>query len=244
MRKINEVFETYNYNQFKLLKNNRLIDKSHVKRLKISMSEKRLFSPILVNERGCIIDGQHRFEAQKDLKVSIPYIIEKGYGEEEAKILNLNTTNWKVSDWERHYCNVGLQDYLAYSDFKQKYKFESDQCQHILTQGESKGMQFFKKGFFKVKNLKVAYRYADQIISVKPYFKHYNERFFVRAMISIFKNFKTLNQGKEYDNSQLLYKLSLAGNSLVKCVDKKAYLRLIEDILNHRVSKKNRIRCF
>ena len=38
MKKINTVYETYNYNQFKLLNNNRLVRQSHVTKIKKSMA--------------------------------------------------------------------------------------------------------------------------------------------------------------------------------------------------------------
>ena len=111
MRKINEVYETNDYNMFSLLKNNREVNKSHVKKLSKSMQKIRLITPIIINEKGQIIDGQHRFHAQKNLNLSIPYVVEEGYGEEEARILNLNTSNWKLHDWVRHYCNLNNNNY-------------------------------------------------------------------------------------------------------------------------------------
>ena len=85
MNKINEVYETNDYSQFKFLNNNRDISTKHVNKLIKSMKEKRLISPILINESGQIIDGQHRFEAQKNLGFPVPYIVQKGYGEKEAQ---------------------------------------------------------------------------------------------------------------------------------------------------------------
>ena len=112
MKKINEVYETKDYNQFKFLANNRDINIKHVNKLVKSMKERRLVSPILVNELGEIIDGQHRFEAQKSLKMPVPYIIQNGYKEKEAQILNINTSNWTLNTWVKFYCREGIKDYI------------------------------------------------------------------------------------------------------------------------------------
>ena len=249
MKKINEVYETNDYNMFSLLKNNREVNKSHVKKLSKSMQKIRLITPIIINEKGQIIDGQHRFHAQKNLNLSIPYVVEEAYGEEEARILNLNTSNWKLHDWVRHYCNLNNNNYLMYKSFKDRYCFESDQCQHILTQGNFKGRKVFLDGHFKVGSISAANRYADDICAVKPYFVHYKERFFVRAMIHCFKEEelgkKNLNLSNPYyTHKRFLHKLKYQGNSLIKCVDKKSYLRLIESICNRGVQEKNKMRLF
>ena len=100
MKKINEVFETKDYNMFSFISNNRSVSKGHINKIIQSMKKRRLISPILVNEKGQIIDGQHRFLAQKELGLPIPYIEQEGYGEKETQILNTNTKNWSLLDWE------------------------------------------------------------------------------------------------------------------------------------------------
>tara|TARA_R110002020_G_scaffold274391_1_gene489566 strand:+ start:137 stop:847 length:711 start_codon:yes stop_codon:yes gene_type:complete len=225
MKKINEVFETNDYNIFRFISNNRIVSKAHVNKIMESMSKKRLISPILINEKGEIIDGQHRFLAQKKLNLPIPYIKQKGYGEKETQILNNNTKNWSMGDWELHYCNKGIKDYLIYRDFRKQYKFTTEQCQMLLS-GQSDN-QSFKDGFFKVKNYKKATTRANMVVSVGKYFIHYKERMFMRAMVTCFDN-------KDYDHSKFLKKLSYQGNSLQKNVDKKSYLRRIEEIYNFK----------
>jgi len=237
MKKINEVYETINYNRFKLLGNNRDINKKHVNKLIKSMKEKRLISPILINESGEIIDGQHRFEAQKELKVAVPFIVQKGYGEEEAQRLNINTSNWTLNTWVNFYCKKGIEDYIIYKDFKKKYKFENEQCCQLLS-GYYKRSTLVE-GTFKVGNYNRGIKFAEMIWEILPYFSvsGITDRMFVRAIIDCFNN-------KEYDHSQFIKKLGWQGNSLKKCRDKTDNLRLIEDIYNRKNMKENRIRLF
>ena len=86
MKEINTVYETKDYKTFSFLSNNRNISNHHVNRIINSMKKKRLISPILVNENFQIIDGQHRFLAQKQLKFSIPFVVQEGYGDQETQM--------------------------------------------------------------------------------------------------------------------------------------------------------------
>lgn len=60
-----QVYFTTDYSKFKLMKGNREIDALHVKRLIESFREQYLFSPILVNSKHEIIDGQNEFVQPK-----------------------------------------------------------------------------------------------------------------------------------------------------------------------------------
>ena len=235
MNKINEVYESYDYKQFKLLNNNRDIRMSHVNKLMNSMKKNRLISPILINESGEIIDGQHRFEAQKLLELPIPFIVQNGYGTKEAQILNINTSNWQLTNWLKWYSKEGIKDYIVFKGFKDKYKFEIEQCSQILSGSYNKDS--FVGGFFKVKDYNNAVKCAEMIWDFRPYFKEFKNRMFIRAILDCFKN-------KEYNHSLFLRKLSFQGNSLVVCVDKKTNLRMIESIYNYKTREENQVRFF
>ena len=61
----NQVRTTTDYTRFKTLVGNRKPNDLHVKRLSNSFQKRYLFSPILINEKWQIIDGQHRFQADR-----------------------------------------------------------------------------------------------------------------------------------------------------------------------------------
>ena len=228
MQKINEVYTTKNYESFSFIGNNRMVSTAHVGRIIDSMKIKRLIRPILVNEKRQIIDGQHRFLAQRELKLDVPFTVEEGYGEKEAQILNTNAKNWSLSDWERYYCNKNVKDYIDFSDFRKKYKFDFNVSYSIMTGSQHTDFKrTFEGGYLKISNLKLAEKNAVKIKSISKYFKDYKHREFVRAMLVCFKN-------KEYSHNKFLSKLEYQGTSLVKCVNVKTYLRLIEDIYNFR----------
>ena len=88
---INQVIKTNDYNTFKVMPGNRPVNKLHVRRLSKSMEEKHLMSPILVNEKMQVIDGQHRLEAQKSDQ------IEDMFGTDGAKNIFAKLEGFKNS---------------------------------------------------------------------------------------------------------------------------------------------------
>jgi len=78
MKSIAKIFYTTDYSKFNTLAGNRQVNIAHVKKLESSFDEEYLISPILVNEKFQIIDGQHRFEAAKNLKLPIYYYMIQG----------------------------------------------------------------------------------------------------------------------------------------------------------------------
>ena len=71
----NQVQTSSDYAKFKTLIGNRKPNELHIKRLISSFKERYLFSPILVNEKMQIIDGQHRFLSAKELNLPINYLV-------------------------------------------------------------------------------------------------------------------------------------------------------------------------
>jgi hypothetical protein len=88
----------------------------HVKRLKESFQKAYLLSPIIVNEKFEIIDGQHRFEAAKQIGVPINFLVAPKYGLKEVQMLNENMKNWKNEDYLNAYCDLKHPEYLKLTD--------------------------------------------------------------------------------------------------------------------------------
>ena len=120
--KKNEILKTYDYEIFKRIKGNRLVNNSHVNNLVKSMKEKYLPQPILVNKDMEIIDGQHRFAAAEELSLPIHYLIIDG-GIGEVQRLNTNTKNWKNEDYLNMFCDREFEDYLLFKRFMKEYQF-------------------------------------------------------------------------------------------------------------------------
>jgi hypothetical protein len=71
--------QTRDYSLFTLLHGNRKLQKNHVNKITMSIDQKNLMdvSPIVVNEKYEIIDGQHRFMACHNLGIPVTYIMKE-----------------------------------------------------------------------------------------------------------------------------------------------------------------------
>ena len=240
MKEVNQVLKTNDYSMFKHMNGNRNINKLHLKRLTESIAEKYIEVPIIVNSNNQIIDGQHRFEAAKELGKDVYYIKVKNLNLDDVHRLNTNSKNWTAEEYMQGYCELGLEDYIKYRDFKRKYGFGHNETNAILTNRSrmsgSKNTDF-NDGVFKILDYDLAVKNAEKICMVREYYEGYKRRYFVYAMLELFENL-------DYSHVEFLNKLSFQSVKLQDCTDVKGYLILIEDIYNFKRSKNNKVRFF
>lgn len=91
---------TKTYSIFNKVIGNRNLDSKNLSRIKNSINEIGLQMPILVNENKSIIDGQHRLQAAKELKIPVTYIISNESNEENIDQLQISK-KWTCLD----FCN-------------------------------------------------------------------------------------------------------------------------------------------
>ena len=95
-----EVKTTNTYSIFNKVIGNRELDKNNLQRIKNSINEIGLQMPILVNKTNSIIDGQHRLQAAKELKIPVTYIISRDTAEDNIDQLQISK-KWTALD----FCN-------------------------------------------------------------------------------------------------------------------------------------------
>lgn len=249
------VRSTTDYGRFKWIKGNRTPNQVHLTRLRKSIEKKQLFSPVLVNERFEIIDGQHRFLAMKELGLPIFYIITNGYGLEEIQILNTNTSNWKKEDYLKAYCDIGSPNYLLFKQFMDEFpQFGFQSCERLISLKTSGNIsnsrtapmlknnkivntmiKDFENGQLQVPNFAKSKEYAKMLTQVQPYYKRFNRGVFVSAMILIFNN-------PNYNHDEMIKKLEMQPTKLVDCMTVTAYKLLLEEIYNFKRRDKINLR--
>jgi hypothetical protein len=235
-KEVNKVYQTTKHELFKPLGGNRDVNKNHVNRLVKSMSEKVLFSPIIVNENMEVIDGQHRLEALTKLQKPVNFIVVNGYGLNEVQQLNMNSKNWNSDDYMNGYCDLNKKDYILYRDFKNKYGFGHSECQALLMGmiGTDK-QRLFYSGDFKIKDLAAATDKAEKICMISKYYDGYKRRSFVFTMMSLLDN-------ENFEFTQFLQKLKLQPTALMDCTNVGNYKLLIEEIYNYKSRNKVNLR--
>jgi hypothetical protein len=243
-----QVFTTNDYSKFKVLHGNRLVNDSNLNRLIRSFKEKYLLSPILVNEKYEIIDGQHRFNAAKSLNLPIYYIMIYGYTINEVQILNTNSRNWTKIDYLNAYCDMGNSEYLKLRQFMIDFPEFGIASSEAIVTNTTRGinsrnlihqkqgrMKNFEEGKLKIHNIDEAYLIANKIKAFAPYYNGFNRSGFVATMITIFKN-------ENYNNDLMLRKLQMQPTALKHCADVSQYKILIEDIYNYKNQNKINLR--
>lgn len=108
-----DIHRTDNYKLFRHLTGNRSVKELRIKRIMRSIEDNGyILSPLCVNERMEVIDGQGRLEALKRLSLPVDYYIVKGAGERECIAMNLNQENWKTVDFIDSYAELGNDSYV------------------------------------------------------------------------------------------------------------------------------------
>lgn len=232
-RLLNHVHQTKNYELFQFRDDNRLIRKQHVSKLTEKMLSKGWIkgSYVVINEKGEVIDGQHRILAARKANVPINYIIEKGSSFQEIRGLNQDKKNWAFSDHIGGFVKDDNPNYIILDEFIKNFPdFRVTECLMFLTNSSNAvNRDIFESGNFKVKNKEVAEKWANYIIELKDYFpRGYNKSIFVRAVLQL------LSKKKEFSFEEFLHKVKLRPSMIFLCGTVEQYIGMIEDVYNYR----------
>lgn len=115
-----------------LSENNRDIFRTHVDRLKTLIKEQGYIKglPILVNEEGKIIDGQHRYMACKELGITPDIVV--GPDIDLIPLINSTQMKWRVTDYVKYYASKGYPDYIALIELCKKFDLKPSMVYTIL----------------------------------------------------------------------------------------------------------------
>jgi len=104
-------FVTKDYGIFKKSKGNREVDSTHVDRIKRLIAERDLKTPVIVNKKMEIVDGQHTAQARKQLGLDIYYVIGDSDDALDTARANTGKKNWNLNNFLNFHCTRGKQDY-------------------------------------------------------------------------------------------------------------------------------------
>jgi len=229
----NRIYKTTNYGLFKLKFGNRPIDAGHVNKLRRSMSKEFIKTPITVNKKMEICDGQHRFTAIKALGLPIFYRVSTE-NLDTIRTMNQNNKNWTFDDYlasfvaleSRQEGNIG--PYTQFNVFKKQTKLPNAVCLAMLKGNKSKtATTDFKNGKFEIPpgQFGVATKQAKMIMEVGDYYDGYRKAKFIMAMLSLF-------QDEQFSFKKFIKKLSMNRNKLYHCVNTLDYIDAIERLYN------------
>ena len=145
-----KIYNTTNYDKFKLVLSNRPITEHHVKEIMSEIQRKDLTSenPIKVTRSHEIMEGQHTAEACKRLNMPIYYIYSKMTDDDIGKY-NSVQKSWSYENVLNHFCVKGLGDYKILAGFRKRHPYPMSTLIILLTgQHTRRVMTEFRNGEF------------------------------------------------------------------------------------------------
>jgi hypothetical protein len=231
-----KVVKENTYSKFKFIVGNRPIVAAKVSKLvDVVTGGLNLFEycPILVNKDMYVIDGQHRLEACKRMKLPVYYcVVEKITLNQIAKI-NSSQNKWNMNDFFNCFIQTGIKDYKTLKEFKEKYDISTGIAAQLLMYGTVNDAgggsvsEDFREGLFRIqkresaeKIMKTAYDYQN--VADLSIIKNRN---FLRAI-------QELLRSKEYNHQEVIDKLNLRKSVISKKSNFKEYAYQIEELFN------------
>lgn len=101
------IYVTTNYDIFKVMKGNRAVDQSNLRKIESSIKEVgcRLV-PIQVNDNMEVVDGQHRLTVLKSLGLPVYFNFDRSATLDDVQSLNVSSKKWAIKDFIKSYAEV------------------------------------------------------------------------------------------------------------------------------------------
>ena len=120
---IGKIYETKDYAMFKTLEGNRTDGERRAKKIEESIKKNGyIMSPLAINEKNEVIDGQGRLIALKNLDLPVHYYYVVGAGIDDCIAMNIYGEKWKISDYIDSYANRGNDNYIRLKSLIQEFK--------------------------------------------------------------------------------------------------------------------------
>lgn len=238
----NVIQETTDYDQFKFIEGNRELSRGHIERIKSSIEKNGNFlntSPILVNEKMQIIDGQHRFVAAKELEVPVFYTVGNGMRLNEARAMNILNKNWHPIDYARSYASTGNRAYSTY--LKLRMEFDTSHATtlvYINYHEENRLHSKFRNGELLIKNVEKTRAWLSDLNNIVA------ESVRFKANGAPAKALLRTMQSENYESDRMLRKVKQYPDFLKGYGDMESQLRQLETLYNKGFSEANRVRLY
>jgi hypothetical protein len=232
---IGNVYQTNNYDMFTLIDENRDINPTNVDRLVKSMKIKVNICPIIVDSKLRVIDGQHRLEAFKILKLPVIYIIDSNATIDDIQRLNSVSKTWSQKEYLSHYNKRGFKNYKIMHNFILTHELSVGEALLFLNGSrDGHAVKEFQYGKLKIKDMEFSSWFATKVNKIKTINRKLGMRFY-RVILSLLKN-------SSFDLDEFIHKIEFNPTKLVPCSNAKQTRELIEVIYNYKRRKKVNLR--
>ena len=233
---------TKKYAQFRNILGNRQLSKDHINDLKVEIERNNLLEvcPIIVNEKMQVIDGQHRLEAAKQLRIQVPYVVVEGLGIEHVVRMNTSQKKWMMNDYIQLHIDLGNQHYIDLLNFVKEHKITPHQGIALLSSSQylTSKLDDFREGRWEITRWDEAHEVIEVMKSLMPLMRTnliYRHNAFSSAII---KTMFVLEQNGE--SIDLLVDKAKSSMAILNFSHRvRDYLKDIEEIINY--GKKNKM---
>lgn len=238
-KEIGKIYETFDYEMFKHLEGNRTDAEKRGARIIDSIrTVGYILSPIAVNEKYEVIDGQGRLYALRHEGLPVHYFIVCGAGIEECIAMNIYGTKWKIDDYVESYAGRGNMNYITFNKLLEKYRASLSfntvlQAVTMVLWGSNIRKEIMKgKLVITEDDYKKAVERLDYCMKVSETVKRVSGRkdFMYSALMFIHDYYPA----SKVDKAKLLTKLELQWNSIAPIADVNGALKSLSDIYNFR----------
>ena len=229
---INQVFQTLDYDIFKIITGNRPLNNRNYTKIINSMKQQQLLIPIIVNEKMEIIDGQHRFKACKELGLPVYYIIVNGYGLNEVERANTASAMWNKFNFLDMYIAKGEKNYIEFQSLLEKYKINISDLIKVFSMVQEKNIAVlgrnFEKGNFTLEGQDTVLKFLNDLQDFS-FFSDCKSSKFVTAFLKLFFH-------EKYNHKRMKTALKVNSSALIK---KNSYSEYLTLLTNEIYSKGN-----
>lgn len=233
-KEIGKIYRTEDYSIFRRLEGNRSVPSTRINKIiKSITSFGYILSPILVNEKFEVIDGQGRLEALKRLGLPVDYIIVHGAGIDECIAMNIYQTSWGMEDYIESNAEKGNASYMYLKQLLQRFKgqFNFRVIVSSLTGKDDSQNSKIKDGSFTctINEYEYAVAVLNYLINFKPIIDKVGGRTecYYTALAFCYRD-------PEVDNDRLLRKMKQLCGNLNPIINIQQALDAIEAIYNNR----------
>lgn len=239
----NQVLETTNYDVFIYKRDNRKIKEN----LKLAEEIKAIgiLVPIIVNEKYEVIDGQHRLEIARKLKMKVPFIILQGAGKKEIISINTTSAKWTMEDFINSFAEEGIDEYEKMKKLLKNYSVKVGTLCCLafnttsITQAQS-----------KVKHGQLEFVNYDFLLSFLEFYEELIQRTTLENNGSLARSLYTLYRLKSFDPNRIFDKSGLIAERLrgvskhstttqviLECYNKRLRVGSDNEIKYHKTAK-------
>lgn len=196
---------------------------------------------VLIDQKGNIIDGQHRFVACKMLNLPVKYTIaDAGYKPSDMLEMNNNGSGWVAGDYAEYHAKQGNPNYEIFLKYKQQFPEIKDgvlcsilENKYTLKDRDKSSMtkRGFQTGTFVVMYENRAKTLLTHLKEISTFYKGWNRRAFVYALIH-------LSNCKDFSWDKFMAKLQIRHVNLYDYPKAEDFVKVLVDIYNYRERKK------